>query len=140
MREAMFDVATPGRNVLNTSCTIYNQVANIATVMRNNTPLRFGRIYYRQISGDGIHFGLPFGSDYTLAWSRILHGNETLVAYNVSSAARSDFVIVDSTLHSSGSTMTFLYDGSGTVVVRAAADGSMFVQLNLPAHGFVILA
>jgi hypothetical protein len=32
-------------------------------------------MYYRQISGDGENFGFPFGSQYTLAFSRLLYGN-----------------------------------------------------------------
>jgi alpha-amylase len=68
IREAMFDEAVSGRNLLNTACRIYQEIAKIAGIMRNNEPLRFGRMYYRQISGDGNQFGLPFGSTYTLAF------------------------------------------------------------------------
>ena len=87
MREAMFDTATPGRNLLNTDCRIYQEISKIADVMRDNEPLRFGRMYFRQISGDGEHFGLPFGNAYTLAFSRMLYPDEILVAYNVSGTA-----------------------------------------------------
>ena len=52
--------------------------------MRTHEPLRFGRMYYREISGDGIDFGLPFGTTYTLAFSRLLYPREVLVAYNIS--------------------------------------------------------
>jgi glycosidase len=139
IREAMFDKATPGRNLLNTDCRIYQEIAKIADVMRDNEPLRFGRMYFRQISGDGEHFGFPFGNAYTLAFSRMLYPDEILVAYNVSNAARGDGVIVDATLHADGSTMKFLYGGAGTVPVQTAADGSRFVKLNLAPLQFVIL-
>jgi glycosidase len=82
MREAMFDKAAPGRNLLNPSATIYREIARIAEVMRSNEPLRFGRMYFRQISGDAEHFGFPFGSAYTLAFSRILYPDEILVNLN----------------------------------------------------------
>jgi glycosidase len=140
IREAMFDKRISGSNLLNTGCRIYEEIANIAQVMRNNEPLRFGRMYYRQISGDGQHFGFPLGTTYTLAFSRLLYGQEVLVAYNVSGERRNDFVIVDSTLHTDGSTMRFLYGGAGTTAIQTAADGSRFVGLNLQAFGFVILA
>jgi hypothetical protein len=107
-------------------------------VMRDNQPLRFGRMYFRQISADGQHFGFPFGTSYTLAFSRLLYPDEILVAYNVSDAARSDAVVVDATLHADGSTMTFLF-GAGTVPVKTAADGTRFVTLNLAPREFVIL-
>jgi glycosidase len=115
MREAMFDKATPGRNLLNTDCTIYKEIGKIAQVVRTNEPLRFGRMYFRQISGDHEHFGFPFGSTYTLAFSRILFPDEVLVAYNVSQSTRHDSVIVDSIVHPNGSTMNFLYGDMGAV-------------------------
>jgi len=108
--------------------------------MRNNEPLRFGRMYFRQISGDGEHFGFPFGFAYTLAFSRILYPDEILVAYNVDGNDRHDSVIVDAELHPDGSSMRFLYGGTGTVPVRTAGDGSRCVKLDLTPHQFVILA
>jgi glycosidase len=140
MREAMFDKATPGRNLMNTDCKIYKEIAKIAEVMRANEPLRFGRMYFRQISGNGVDFGFPFGTTYTLAFSRILYPEEVLVAYNVSGSARSDSVVVDASLHADGSTMRFLYGGTGMVPVRTAPNGTRFVKLDLKAREFVILA
>lgn len=139
MREAMFDKALPDANLLNANCRIYREIARIAEVMRANQPLRFGRMYFRQISGDQQHFGFPFGSTYTLAFSRILYPDEVLVAYNVTDGNRRDSVIVDSELHAPGSSMRFLYGGTGTVPVRTANNGSRFVTLNLAPHQFVIL-
>ena len=139
IREAMFDKSTPGRNLLNTDCTIYKEISKIAEVMRSNEALRFGRMYFRQISGNGQQFGFPFGSTYTLAFSRILYPDEILVAYNVSASGRSDSIVVDAELHADGSTMRFLYGGTGTVPVRTAADGNRFVKLALNGHQFVIL-
>lgn len=139
MREAMFDRAVPGKNLLNTNCTIYTEIGRIAGVARSTQALRFGRIYYRQISGNGQDFGFPFGNTYTLAFSRLLYGQEVLVAYNVSASPRSDRVVVDATLHPLGSSLRFLYGAPGTVAVQQAADGTCFVQLNLSGHAFVIL-
>jgi alpha-amylase len=138
MREAMFDTGSK-LDLMNTNCGIYQEIAKIAAVERTNEALRFGRMYYRQISGDGQHFGLPFGSNYTLAFSRMLYPAETLVAYNVSGAARVDYVVVDATLHADGSTMRYLYGGTGTVTVRTASDGTRNVQLPLAPYQFVIL-
>lgn len=139
MREGMFDSSAGGQDTLNPDCLIYQGISQIASVMRSEEELRFGRMYYRQISGDHTGFGLPFGSDYTLAFSRMLYGSEVLVAYNVSSSGRSDSVVVDADLHAPGSTMTYLYGGSGTVPVMSAPDGTRLVTLNLAPHEFVIL-
>jgi len=138
IREAMFDKNNPGRNLLNPDCTIYREIAKIAAVMRGAGPLRFGRMYYREISGNGKDFGPPFGADYTLAFSRLLYGREVLVAYNVSGRHRDDYVMVDASFHQPGDTMNFLYGGDGGVAVQQAARG-LFVQLHLEANQFVIL-
>jgi alpha-amylase len=140
IREAMFDGAVPGQNLLNTGCTIYQEIAKIAQVAKDRPPLRFGRMYFRPISGDGVHFGLPYGTDYTLAFSRVLYGQEVLVAYNVSAAGRNDCVVVDAAIHRPGDALSFLYGGAGTVAVQQATDGSLFVRLPLGPRQFVILA
>jgi len=139
MREAMFDKAAPGLSLLNSNCHLYQQIAQIAAVMRSNPALRFGRMYYRQISGDGVHFGWPFGAHYTLAFSRLLYPREVLVAYNVSDQPRQDCVLVDAALHAAGERMSFLFGSSGSVPVASAPDGSRYVQLNLAPQQFVIL-
>ncbi len=138
MRQALFDKAG-NRSLLNTQCRIYQEIAAIADVMRAQESLRFGRMYYRQISGNDQNFGFPFGSAYTLAFSRILYPQEVLVAYNVSDQARHDAIAVDSVLHPDASTMSFLYGGAGAVPVQTAADGTRFVHLDLGPHQFVIL-
>jgi alpha-amylase len=140
IREAMFDPAIPGRNLLNTDCRIYREIGKLAEVMRTNEPLRFGRMYFREIAADGAHFALPTGLAYTLAFARILYPEETLVAYNVEDKDRHDSVIVDAHLHPDGSNMRFLYGATGTVPVRTAGDGSRFVKLDLAPHQFVVLA
>lgn len=139
IREAMFDVKVVGRNLLNPDCKIYREISSIAEVMRTCEPLRFGRMYFRQISGDGIHFGFPFGTTYTLAVSRILYGREVLVAYNVSDQPRADSVIIDASLHDQGDKMTFLYGKGGNTSVEQAPDGARFVRLDLGPRQFVIL-
>ncbi len=140
IREAMFDKAAAGKNLLNSDCGIYKAIAAIARVMRTKEPLRFGRMYFRQISGDGITFGFPYGSTYTLAFSRLLYGREILVAYNVSAAARHDRVVVDAGLHKEGGKMTYVYpEGKGDVTVEKASNGTIFVRLDLDGRQFVIL-
>ncbi|WP_433967981.1 alpha-amylase family glycosyl hydrolase [Tunturiibacter gelidiferens] len=137
MREAMFDKAN-NSSLLNTGCRIYQEIAKIAAVMRAEEPLRFGRMYYRQI-GNGTDFGLPYGSQYTLAFSRLLYTREVLVAYNVSGASRSDSILADSTIHSAGKTLEYLYGGIGSVVVQAAPSGACYMTLPLRPYQFVIL-
>ena len=118
----------------------------MAAVMCAKAPLRFGRMYFREISDDrdGELFGLPFGTTYTLAFSRMLYASEVLFAYNVSLAQRQDFVVVDADLHADGAQMNVLYRSSGStrspVTVRTAANGTRNVHLDLAPREVVILA
>jgi alpha-amylase len=139
MREALFDKAPGGKSLLNSECRIYREIGKIAEIMRRQEPLRFGRMYYRQIADESLSFGWPFGSIYTLAFSRLLYAQEILIAYNVSGEARHDRVIVDATLHPDPSQMTYLYGKSGGLAVQTAPSGARFVQLDLDPHQFVIL-
>ena len=139
IREAMFDKAVPGRNLMNPDCRIYQEIAKIAGVMRGAEELRFGRMYYRPISGNGEDFGLPSGTDYTLAFSRVLYGSEVLVAFNVSGNHRRDCVLIDSTLNRKGGHLKFLYGDAGQVPVEVSQGGIAFVHLDLKPHQFVIL-
>ena len=135
----MFNKNVPGQNLMNTGCTIYQEIGKIASVMRSAAPLRFGRIYYREISGNGIDFGLPYGNDYTLSFSRILYAREILVAFNVSAGIRNDYIIVDASFHQPGDKMNFLYGASGNVTIQKSAGGALFVQIPLQPFQFVIL-
>ena len=102
-------------------------------------------MYFRPIAGDdptsggSMRFGLPFGSTYTLAFSRILYDREVLVAYNVSASARRDLVLIDGELHATGDTLRFLYGGAGTVAVQTAPGNTRFVRLDLAPHQFIML-
>jgi hypothetical protein len=118
-------------------------IAAIAKVFNTQPALKFGRIYFREISGNGHDFGLPQAQPCSLAFSRILGFQEILVAYNTSAnTAREDFVIVDSDLHAPGDKLKFLYGGSGDVTVERHPDPqnpSLFVKLSLQPMQFVIL-
>jgi glycosidase len=139
IREAMFDRDRPEIDLLNRDCGIYKAIAAIAEAVRGSAPLRSGRMYYRQISADGEHFGFPYGSTYTLAFSRLLYPAEVLVAFNVSAEARNDCIIVDAGYQGEGERMDFVYGGEGSVPVRSSRSGARFVQLRLAPHGFAIL-
>lgn len=60
-------------------------------------------------------------------------------AYNVSSAARADYIAVDSSCHAAGDRLTYLYGGAGSVPVAIAPDGTHYVQLHLNGRQFCIL-
>ena len=143
IRESMFDLDDHGKNYLNRDCSIYKEIGAIARVNQKSEPLRFGRMYFREISGNGHDFGLPQGHPCTLAFSRILADQEVLIAYNTSTTERrTDCVIVDNVIQRAGKKLEFLYGGQGSVEVQPHADPgnrSLFVKLDLEPMQFVIL-
>lgn len=78
----------------------YQQISRLAVVRAAEPALRYGRFYFRPISGDGQHFGVSTFRQGILAFSRILVDQEIIIAANFSpTETRSFDVIVDITLN-----------------------------------------
>jgi glycosidase len=138
IREAMFDLGSQ-QSFLNQNCSIYQEISHIAKIFQKIEALRFGRMYFREISGNGHDFGLPQGQPCTLAFSRILGGEEVLIAYNTSTTERRrDFIVVDSGIQKDRHQMNFLYGQEGNVALQQQSNLSC-VQLELEPMQFVIL-
>ena len=133
VREALW--GGPG---FGTTDTYYEDVTAIAEIRKQSPALRYGRFYFRPISGDGKNFGVSPYVNGTLAFSRILMDQEILAVANTDTANPITVnVIVDLTLHVAGDTWRVLYSNkanpaavggvvqlaAGTVVV-AETDGS----------------
>jgi glycosidase len=113
----------------------YQHVAQIAAIRRECPALRYGRFYFRPISGDGQHFGISPFLNGVLAFSRILMDEEILVVANTdTNNACTVYVIVDITLNTPGTQFQVSYTnkrqpqppsavqqlGAGTVRKRTA--------------------
>ena len=61
------------------------------------------------------------------------------VAYNVSSSARNDAIVIDAAMHADGEKLQFLYGKVGNLSASTAPDGTRFVRLPLAPHQFVIV-
>jgi glycosidase len=81
------------------------------TLVRNRHPaLRYGRFYFRPISGNGMQFGLSGYAAGVLAFSRVLADEEVLVVMNTSTVSDfQGFVIVDSSLNRDGVALRVLF-------------------------------
>jgi len=62
----------------------YQTVRWLNDVRRENPALRYGRQYFRPISGDGFHFGVSTFRGGVLAFSRILNDREVVIVANAS--------------------------------------------------------
>ena len=104
----------------------------ISDLRQSQPALRYGRQYFRPLSGNGTDFGLSPFSGGVLAWSRILNDIEVVVVANTSTQASfSGEVIVDRHLHDEGAKLEVLYSNAGAAaspgLVRAHAGGTVTV-------------
>ncbi|SEJ49331.1 Glycosidase [Dyadobacter koreensis] len=149
IREAMFGGAFGGFRSKNAhffkeNNTWYPEIAKIIDVRNKHIPLRRGRQYLRQISGNGTDFGFPvmFGDRMKsiVAWSRIFNDQEILCAFNTDPENELiAYVTIDGTLHTINSRMKCLYaSGPSPVEVNVEVRNGKAVRLTIPPSGFVI--
>lgn len=92
---------------------LYEMVRRLARVRAAQPALRYGRFYFRPLSGDGLHFGASPYPGGVIAFSRILNDQEILVVANTS--ATSVFrgvVIVDASLQPEGTAWDVLFSSN----------------------------
>ncbi len=151
IREAMFGgefgaFRSRHRHVFDEDHPVYREVGRIHEVRRNHLPLRRGRQYLRQISGNGLQWGFPQRLGGRLrsivAWSRILDDAEMLCAINTDpDRAATAFVTIDNHLHAAGDRLTCLYSTDAVDIgqsVAVEARNGKAVSLTVPAAGFVV--
>jgi len=157
IRETMFGgpfgaFRSKERHFFDENSDLLRELAEILKLRRDRLALCRGRQYLREISGDGVDFGLPriMGGRMlsVVAWSRIFDKTEMLLAVNTDpDTARKAWVLVDAGLHPAGSTLKCLYstrhaDEGGLVLTvqrKGAAGDIAAVELEVPAAGFVVL-
>jgi hypothetical protein len=96
-------------------------IRNLTTVRGGHPALRFGRQYFRPISGDGIHFGVSPFPGGVVAFSRILNDREVLVAANTNTTAGwAGQVLVDRWLNPAGRQLDVVFTNQPGTAVRPA--------------------
>ena len=116
---------------------IYKSICQIAAVRQSEPALRYGRQYFREISGNGQDFGHPLDGQCTLAYSRILDTTEILVVMNLDAHPRNDFVTVDVNLSPVGQKLVNLLDAEKKVPVEQR-DPRHTVRVPLEGHEMAI--
>ena len=124
VREALW--SGPGFDATN---PFYQHLARISGVRNERPALRYGRFYFRPISGDGKVFGISPYSPGVLAFSRILNDEEVVTVANAAtdpSATVTVDVIVDTRLNAPPAGFDVLYSNKSgsrpSVGVRTRAD------------------
>jgi glycosidase len=105
---------------------VYGAIQALARLRRSEPPLAYGRLYFREVSGNGTDFGVSFGPGGVVAFSRILVDREVVVAANTGRTTFSGSVLVDPDLNSPPRQMIVDFSnlgtsGKGTVTVVPAA-------------------
>jgi glycosidase len=118
----------------------YRAIAEVARVRASEPALRYGRQYFRPISGDGVRFGISGAAPGVLAFSRILNDREVVVAANTHTHEPwTGFVIVDAGLNPVGTPFVVLNGpggGAATPIGESAAAEVMEVD-GTRTHGAV---
>jgi glycosidase len=93
----------------------YQEIRKIAH-LRNITPaLKYGRLYFRPVSGNGTDFGHSTGTGGILAFSRIIYNREIVVIANTNTIKDFyGFVIVDPDINRFEPHFSVLYSNRGT--------------------------
>ena len=88
----------------------YQHIQQIASVRAQQSALRYGRFYFRPLSGDGVTFGVSGFRQGVVAFSRILNDQEVVVAANTSLTQTQQLdVIVEIMLSRDGDAFGVLY-------------------------------
>ena len=107
----------------------YRALSDIARVRASNPALRYGRQYFRPISGDRRTFGPSTFNPGVLAFSRILNESETVVVVNTDPAAGIEVsVLVDAVLNAPGTSLATLYSSTrfdGSCSVETVSDAQV---------------
>ena len=142
IRESMFNLHDYNTNILNPQSTIYKAIAAIAAIRKANPVLKFGRMYMRKISSDGVNFHFQHCEKCTLAFSRVLFNEEIVVVYNSSvSQSKEECIEIDYRINKNSKCLKAIYGYENCVEVLKAKDGSKrrFIRLYLQPKQFIML-
>ena len=123
VREALWGAPDGGADA---SHPIYLQLRALLKVRRAVPALRYGRQYFREVSGDGETFGRSTGAGGLIAFTRILGDTEVAVVANTNPATPfSGWILLDRDLNRVEKTFYVLYSnltgaGSQPTEVRNA--------------------
>jgi glycosidase len=128
VREALW--GGPG---FNTGNKFYTAIQQIAAVRAAQPAFRYGRFYFRPLSGDGTNFAVSTFSPGAIAFSRILNDQEVLVVANTSISRQVSLdAIIEIQISQPGDQFQILYSNQLSPIrpqpVRNAVAGSVRVN------------
>jgi glycosidase len=101
---------------------LYLVVQALARLRGQANALRYGRLYFRETSGNGSDFGLPSGPGGVVAFSRVVGNEEVSVVANTNTAASwSGSVLVDLDIAMRSTSRSVQHSNKGTTGTSSVA-------------------
>ena len=98
----------------NPSSSFYTSLQAIVSLRQADPALRYGRLYFREVSANGRDFGQSTGAGGLIAFSRVLSNREVIVVANTSgSNFFSGSVVCDVDINRTGRTFQVDYSNKG---------------------------
>jgi glycosidase len=120
VREALWGKPSP----FDRSSAFYQAVKAIASVRNSQPALRYGRQYFRPLSGDALTFGISQLAPGIMACSRLLSNIEVVVVANTTGQSETLAIIVDETINAPGDLYQVLYSNKPTFTSPGAVQDS----------------
>jgi glycosidase len=142
IRENMFGgnfgaFGTTGMHFFDRKHPLYKAIARIAAVRARTPALRYGRLYFREVSDDGQHYGQPVVGWGMLAYSRILDKSEVIVVLNLRDSEYQNHVTCDWGITPPGTLLMDLLEPTYTTLVEERTNRASFA-VSVPPHGMRI--
>jgi glycosidase len=102
----------------------YQAIKSIASVRDNQPALRYGRQYFRPLSGDSVTFGISQTAPGILACSRLLSNIEVVIVANTTEQSGTFSIIVDDVLNAPGDQYQVLYSNKSAFTSPGAVQDS----------------
>jgi glycosidase len=126
-------------NAFDKKHSLYSQIKALGRLREEHSALRFGRLYFRQVSGNGRDFGHSSGAGGLVAFSRIVSDVEVLVVANTNTQTAFDgLVLQDPDLNRRPRRMLVAYSNlgqAGSATVRVIYDARFFSGTGLTWAG-----
>ena len=128
-------------NAFNSQHSLYAQIKALSRLRDEQPALRFGRLYFRQVSGNSRDFGYSSEAGGLVAFSRVVSDTEVLVVANTSTQTPFDgLALQDPDLNRHPRRMSVAYSNlglAGSATVRVISDARFFAGEQLTGTGDV---
>jgi glycosidase len=132
VREALWGKPAPAFDTSTTTNPLYAGIQTIIGLRTNTPALRYGRLYFREVSKDSYNFGQSFGVGGVIAFSRVLCDTEVVVVANTSTTTPfQGFVLVDLDINRDLGVYKVAYSN----LVALGAGGNVLLKTGLVLDG-----